>query len=165
MASWQRIEQRNATSRRVVRGLVLVVVIVVLVVAVPGFFDVLQPRLQGDAPAAAVRQLCAGELHQEYVAVYALLSSSFIQQYQLTEAGFVQAQRGRDDQVGLVVACAIMGRDYVLSLFNLGAEFQVTITLSGGPTPHTDTGPIGLVDDNGWKVSSEGIDAALAFTA
>jgi hypothetical protein len=107
--------------------------------------------------------MCADEVHQEYAAVYALLSSAFIQQYRLSEAGFVQAQRGRDDQVGLVVTCSIVGRDYVMSLFNLGAAFQVTITLNDGPTPSTDTGPIGLVNDNGWKISSEGIDAALSF--
>ena len=158
MATWH-VQRKVGVGR----GVAVVVVIVVLVVAVPAYFDVVQPRIQGDAPAATVRQMCADELHQDYLAVYALLSSAFIEQYQLTEPGFVQAQRGRDDQVGLVVACSIVGRDYVMSLFNLGAVFQVTITLNEGPTPSTDRGPVGLVDDNGWKISSEGIDSALAF--
>jgi hypothetical protein len=160
MASWQRIEG-DAKVFGIVRG--VVIVLVVLVLAIPGYFDVLQPRLQGDAPAAAVRHLCADELHHDYIALYALLSSDFIQQHRLTEAGFVQAQQARDEQVGLVIACSVVGRDYVLSLFNMGAVFQVKATVNDGPTPSTTTGPIGLVNDNGWKISSEGLSDALAF--
>jgi hypothetical protein len=161
MANWQRIDEGNAKAIGVVRG--VIVVLVVVVVAIPGYFDVVQPRIQGDAPAAAVRQLCADERQQDYVAVYALLSTSFIQQHQLTEAGFVQSQQGRDQKSGPVFACTIVGRDYWLSLWNMGAVFRVTVTLNDGSTPYTATGPIELVNDNGWKISSEGIDDVLSF--
>jgi hypothetical protein len=162
MANWQRIDQGNARALGVVRG--LVVVVVVVVVAIPGYFDVVQPRIQGDAPTAAVRRLCADERQQDYVAVYALLSSAFIQQYRLNEAQFVQSQQGRDQQVGLVLACTVVGRDYWLSLWNMGAVFQIKATLNGR-TLHTRTGPIGLVNDNGWKISSAGVDDVLSFAS
>lgn len=151
----------DANARDVVRA--LVVLIVVLVMALPGYFEIVQPALQGDAPAAAVRHMCVDERQRDYVAVYALLASSFIQQYELTEAKFVQSQQRRDKGFGPVVACSIMGHDYGLSMWNTGAVFTVTVTLNDGSTPYTDTGPIELVDDHGWKISSEGIDAALYF--
>jgi hypothetical protein len=160
MASGQRIP-RDANNRYVARA--LLVLIAVLVVGVPGYFEVAQPVLQGDAPAAAVRQMCADERKQDYVAVYALLAPSFIQQYQRTEATFVQSQQSRDRGYGPVVTCAITGRDYGLSMWNTGAVFTVTVTLGVGPAAYTDTGPIGLVDDHGWKISLMGIDAVLFF--
>jgi hypothetical protein len=164
MASWQRSYEREVKvlgALGVVRGVAIVTV--VLGLAIPGYFDVMQPSMQGDAPAAVVRQLCADELQQDYMAVYTLLSSSFIQQYRLNQDQFVQSQQVRDQQVGLVVACTNVGRDYRLSVFNLGAVFQVRATLTGGRTAYTGTGPIELVSENGWKISSEGIDAVLHF--
>lgn len=158
MTNWQRIPG-DANDRDVARA--LVVLLVVLVVAIPSYFEVVQPVLQGDAPAAAMRQMCADERQQDYVAVYALLSSSFIQQYELTEATFVQSQQGRDKGYGPVVACAIVGRDYGLSMWNTGAVFTVTVTLNDGPNPSSGTGPIELVDEHGWKISYEGIDDVL----
>jgi hypothetical protein len=159
MTSGQRI-LGDANVRNVVRALV---VLIAVLVAVPGYFEIVQPVLQGDAPAAAVRHMCVDERQQDYVAVYALLTASFIQQYELTEAKFVQSQQSRDKGYGPVVSCAIMGRDAGLSMWNTGAVFTVTVTLGVGPAAYTDTGPIELVDDHGWKISSEGIDAALYF--
>src|SRR5260370_33756225 len=171
MANQQRIE---GNSRKSGRG--AFVVIVILVAVVVGYFEIVQPVLQGDAPAAAVRQLCAGEMQQDYVAVYALLSSTFIQQFRLNETQFVQQQQGRDQGEGTVQACAIVGRDYGMSMWNTGAAFRVTGTLSQlqnlyqytgtGPVEvvarhYTDTGTIEVVNDHGWKISSEGIDDIL----
>jgi hypothetical protein len=171
MANQQRIE---GNSRKSGRG--AFVVIVILVAVVVGYFEIVQPVLQGDAPAAAVRQLCADEMQQDYVAVYALLSSTFIQQFRLNETQFVQQQQGRDQGKGTVQACAIVGRDYGMSLWTTGAVFRVTGTLSQlqnlyqytgtGPVEvvarhYTDTGTIEVVNDHGWKISSEGIDDIL----
>ena len=161
MANWQRSYERDLKVFGVVRG--VAVVTVVLGVAIPGYFEVVQPSMQGDAPAAVVRQMCADELQQDYMAVYALLSSSFIQQDRLNQGQFVHLQQVRDQQFGLVVACTLVGRDYRLSLFNVGAVFQVRATLNEGRISYTGTGPIELVNENGWKISSEGIDAVLHF--
>lgn len=170
-------QQRFAgNSRKSGRG--AFVVIVILVAMVVGYFEIVQPVLQGDAPAAAVRQLCADEMQQDYVAVYALLSSTFIQQFRLNETQFVQQQQqqGRDQGEGTVQACAIVGRDYGMSMWNTGAAFRVTGTLSQlqnlylytgtGPVEvvarhYTDMGTIEVVNDHGWKISSEGIDDIL----
>ena len=158
MTNQQRI-RGDANNRDVIRA--LVVLIVALVVAVPSYFEIAQPLLQGDAPAAALHHMCTDEQQQDYVAVYALLARSFIQRYELTEATFIQSQQGRDKGYGPVVTCAIAGRDPGLSMWNTGAVFTVTVTLGAGPAPTTDTGPIGLVDDHGWKINSEAIDDAL----
>jgi len=155
MANQPRIEWN---ARYIVRG--LFVVIVVLLAAVVVYFDIVQPLTQGDAPAAAVRQLCADEVRQDYVAAYALLSSRFIDRYGLNQDQFVRWQQLRDQQHGPVQACAIVGRDYAAALLNTGAAFRVTATL--GDSHYTVTGTIQLVNEHGWKISSEGtIDDVL----
>jgi hypothetical protein len=138
-------------------------VIVVLVAAVAGYFELAQPLLQGDAPAAAVRQMCADEMRHDYEAVYRLLASSFIHQFQLDADTFVQSQLARDQGFGPVVACAVGGRDYRASLWNAGAALLVTATLSDDHFTQTATGTIWLVHEGGWKISDESLDAILFF--
>jgi hypothetical protein len=157
-------QQRDARSARPdVRG--CLVACVVLVAAVAAYFELVQPLVQGDAPEAAVRHMCADVMRQDYVAAYALLSSGFIRQFQLNEDYFVQSQQGRDQQYGRVQACTVLGRDSGAALFTTGAVFQVTATLGGSSStgPYTDTGSIGLVDEQGWKISDEQIDDILYF--
>lgn len=160
MANQQRDER---SARPVVRG--CFVMVVVLLAAVAAYFEIVQPLVQGDAPEAAVRQMCSDVMRQDYVAAYALLSSSFIHQFQLNEERFVQSQQGRDQQYGRVQACTVLGRDSGAALFTTGAAFQVTATLvgTGSSSSYTDTGRIGLVDEQGWKISDEQIDDILYF--
>jgi hypothetical protein len=159
MASQQRKER---IDRNLSRGcLSATLVLLVLFAAVVGYFEIAQPLLQGDAPAVALRKLCADEMHQDYVAAFGLLSSRFIQQYGLDQDKFVQVQQGRDQQHGPVVACAIVGRDYGMALFNTDASFRVTATLDESGSPYTDTGTIQLVNEGGWKISTEEIDDIL----
>lgn len=137
--------------------------IMVLVAAVVAYFEIGQPLVQGDAPAAAVRQMCAAEMRHDYLAVYALLSSRFIQRFNLNAVQFVESQQGRDQQFGPVQTCAIAGRDYGAMLFDTGAAFRVTATLGGSGSPYTDTGTIRLVNEHGWKISDVQIDDIFFF--
>jgi hypothetical protein len=161
MASQRRIRipRRPRSAARVD----VLVAIAALVVAIVGYFELVQPALQGDAPAAVVRQMCVDEMRQDYAAVYALLSSSFIQRYQLTPSGFIRSQQGRDQGIGPMRACTVLGRDYGASFLNTGAAFRVTATLDDGHFHTSDTGTIWLFNENGWKISDEQIDDILFF--
>ena len=96
MASQLQIPRRSRAAARVDA----LVAIAALVAAIVGKFELVQPVLQGDALAAAVRQMCTDEMHQDYAAVYVQLSSGFIQRYQLSQSGFVRSQQGRDQGIG-----------------------------------------------------------------
>jgi hypothetical protein len=102
--------------------------------------------------------MCADGMRQDYTAAYALLSSSFIQRFRLAPRGFVRSQQGRDQRIGPMRACTVLGRDFGAAFLNTGAAFQVAATLDDGHVHSTDTGTIWLVDENGWKISDEQSD-------
>jgi hypothetical protein len=154
-----RISRRSRSAARVDA----LVAIAALVAAIVGYFELVQPVLQGDAPAAVMRHMCADEMHQDYTAVYTLLSSSFIQRFRLTPSSFVHSQQGRDQGIGPMRACTVVGRDFGASFLNTDAAFRVTATLDDGHFRSTDTGTIRLEDENGWKISDEQIDDILFF--
>jgi hypothetical protein len=118
----------------------------ILVVGAIVVLFVLPPLIQGDAPSAVVRQLCAAEQRQDYAAAYALFAPSY--HNLIDEASFVQGLRQRDAREGAVRACTVTGRDYARVIGFKNAAFDVVVTLGDG----THTGTVQVDDEQGWAV-------------
>jgi hypothetical protein len=117
---------------------------------------------EGNAETAAVHQLCADEVNQNYAAVYELITIRYSQGVlEENQAAFVAALRQRDLQYGPVTSCTIASRDIPGTLFAFGgAVYEVSVTLGDGTTHTglvtfgnvtTHTGPVTLVNSGGWK--------------
>jgi hypothetical protein len=133
--------------------LALVVCLLLLLGAVIVYFDVVPIVSQGDAQAAAVRQFCGDQVHQDYTAAYSLLASDYTKPINLDPSQFAQTLQQRDQRYGPVRACAIIGRDYVRTFAStafgeIGFVFQITVTLDEG----SHAGNITVMNDHGWKI-------------